>query len=82
MAPGAVVNDYKKFIKILFSSPLHLAHFSGLRYRMDFQLQPQITDRSYWSVIKSHFAYWTNPDVAAFIVNCLYRRDENDANKS
>ncbi|VDN07388.1 unnamed protein product [Thelazia callipaeda] len=44
-----------------------------LPYRIDYQLQPQITDRSYWSVLKSHFAYWTNPDVAAFIVNCLYR---------
>ncbi|VDO33198.1 unnamed protein product [Brugia timori] len=47
-----------------------------LPYRMDYQIQPQITDRSYWSVLKSHFAYWANPDIAAFIVNCLYREDK------
>lgn len=43
---------------------------------MDYQIQPQITDRSYWSVFKSHFAYWANPDIAAFLVNCLYREDK------
>ncbi|VDK77513.1 unnamed protein product [Litomosoides sigmodontis] len=52
-----------------------------LPYRMDYQVQPQITDRSYWSVLKSHFAYWTNPDIAAFLVNCLYRDDKEQDEK-
>ncbi|EJW85977.1 hypothetical protein WUBG_03111 [Wuchereria bancrofti] len=52
-----------------------------LPYRMDYQVQPQITDRSYWSVLKSHFAYWANPDIAAFIVNCLYREDKKQSEK-
>ncbi|VDK78447.1 unnamed protein product [Onchocerca ochengi] len=52
-----------------------------LPYRMDYQIQPQITDRSYWSVLKSHFAYWSNPDIAAFLVNCLYREDKKQVDK-
>uniref|UniRef100_A0A1I7VL60 DDHD domain-containing protein n=1 Tax=Loa loa TaxID=7209 RepID=A0A1I7VL60_LOALO len=52
-----------------------------LPYRMDYQVQPQITDRSYWSVLKSHFTYWANPDIAAFIVNCLYREDKKQDDK-
>ncbi|KAM3718320.1 Intracellular phospholipase [Dirofilaria immitis] len=52
-----------------------------LPYRMDYQIQPQITDRSYWSVLKSHFAYWSNPDIAAFLVNCLYREDKKQDDK-
>uniref|UniRef100_A0A0R3RT61 DDHD domain-containing protein n=1 Tax=Elaeophora elaphi TaxID=1147741 RepID=A0A0R3RT61_9BILA len=52
-----------------------------LPYRMDYQVQPQITDRSYWSVLKSHFAYWNNPDIAAFLVNCLYREDKKQDDK-
>ncbi|CAG9535362.1 unnamed protein product [Cercopithifilaria johnstoni] len=53
-----------------------------LPYRMDYQVQPQITDRSYWSVFKSHFAYWANPDIAAFLVNCLYREDKKQGDES
>ncbi|VDN55625.1 unnamed protein product [Dracunculus medinensis] len=51
--------------KIIEEIPLS----SRLQYRLDYQLQPQITDRSYWSVLKSHSAYWANPDIASFIVN-------------
>lgn len=56
-------------------------YFEGLPYRMDYQVQPQITDRSYWSVLKSHFAYWANSDIAAFLVNCLYREDKEQEQK-
>ncbi|VDM45845.1 unnamed protein product [Toxocara canis] len=49
-----------------------------LLFRMDYQVQPQITDRSYWSVLKSHFAYWTNADLATFVVNRLYPKEEKD----
>ncbi|CAD5216486.1 unnamed protein product [Bursaphelenchus xylophilus] len=41
-------------------------------YRIDFQLQTSLTDKSYWSVLKSHFGYWTNYDVTAFLINQLY----------
>ncbi|EYC13963.1 hypothetical protein Y032_0042g629 [Ancylostoma ceylanicum] len=41
-------------------------------HRMDFQLQPALTDKSYWSVLKSHFSYWTNADLALFIANTLF----------
>ena len=37
-------------------------------------LQPAITDKSYWSVLKSHFSYWTNNDLALFIANTLYAK--------
>ncbi|TMS32631.1 hypothetical protein L596_000448 [Steinernema carpocapsae] len=46
------------------------------RHRIDFQLQPALTDKSYWSVLKSHFSYWQNPDLNACIVNFLYPRKE------
>uniref|UniRef100_A0A1I7U5K7 DDHD domain-containing protein n=1 Tax=Caenorhabditis tropicalis TaxID=1561998 RepID=A0A1I7U5K7_9PELO len=47
---------------------------SGVRvpHRIDFQLQPALTEKSYWSVLKSHFAYWTNADLALFLANVLY----------
>ncbi|VDN36142.1 unnamed protein product [Gongylonema pulchrum] len=69
VAEEAKLNEAEKLIEEIPTN-------QRLPYRMDYQLQPQITDRSYWSVLKSHFAYWTNSDVAAFVVNCLYRRDE------
>ncbi|CAI2336705.1 unnamed protein product [Caenorhabditis sp. 36 PRJEB53466] len=47
---------------------------AGVRvpHRIDFQLQPALTEKSYWSVLKSHFAYWTNADLALFLANMLY----------
>ncbi|CAJ0581594.1 unnamed protein product, partial [Mesorhabditis spiculigera] len=41
-------------------------------FRIDYAVQPALTDKSYWSVLKSHFAYWTNTDIALFLVNVLY----------
>ncbi|KAK6049969.1 DDHD domain protein [Cooperia oncophora] len=62
---------------------------SGVRppHRMDFQLQPALTDKSYWSVLKSHFAYWTNADLAVFVANLLHteyqtRGDNDDATEA
>uniref|UniRef100_A0A1I7W7C5 DDHD domain-containing protein n=1 Tax=Heterorhabditis bacteriophora TaxID=37862 RepID=A0A1I7W7C5_HETBA len=43
-------------------------------HRIDFQLQPGLTEKSYWSVLKSHFCYWTNADLALFIANTLYTK--------
>jgi hypothetical protein len=39
---------------------------------MIFQVQPWVLDKSYWSMLKSHFSYWANLDVAAFLLNTLY----------
>ncbi|GMS84230.1 hypothetical protein PENTCL1PPCAC_6405, partial [Pristionchus entomophagus] len=44
--------------------------------RIDFNVQPALTDKSYWSVLKSHFSYWTNPDLAMFLVNVIYQQRE------
>ncbi|PAV63267.1 hypothetical protein WR25_21561 isoform A [Diploscapter pachys] len=43
-------------------------------HRIDIQLQPGLTEKSYWSVLKAHFSYWTNADLALFIANCIYAR--------
>uniref|UniRef100_A0A915EM69 DDHD domain-containing protein n=1 Tax=Ditylenchus dipsaci TaxID=166011 RepID=A0A915EM69_9BILA len=40
---------------------------------LDYSLQPALTDKSYWSMLKSHFAYWTNPDVTNFVLNTIYQ---------
>ncbi|CAJ0606780.1 unnamed protein product [Cylicocyclus nassatus] len=52
---------------------------SGTRppHRLDFQLQPALTDKSYWSVLKSHFSYWTNADLALFLANVLFAKPAN-----
>ncbi|GMR36457.1 hypothetical protein PMAYCL1PPCAC_06652 [Pristionchus mayeri] len=47
--------------------------------RIDFNVQPALTDKSYWSVLKSHFSYWTNPDLAMFLVNIIYQQREEAA---
>ncbi|VDL77023.1 unnamed protein product [Nippostrongylus brasiliensis] len=44
-------------------------------------VEPALTDKSYWSVLKSHFAYWTNADLALFVANMLhaeYRQNSKD----
>ncbi|WKX96818.1 hypothetical protein Q1695_012899 [Nippostrongylus brasiliensis] len=56
---------------------------NGVRppHRIDYQIQPALTDKSYWSVLKSHFAYWTNADLALFVANMLhaeYRQNSKD----
>ncbi|KAK0393926.1 hypothetical protein QR680_000473 [Steinernema hermaphroditum] len=48
------------------------------KYRIDYQLQPALTDKSYWSVLKSHFAYWANPDLVMYVLNHLYPRKEDN----
>ena len=52
-----------------------------LAFRMDFQVQPSLTDKGYWSMLKSHFAYWTNNDITAFILNTLYYEPEEERGK-
>ncbi|KAK6030494.1 DDHD domain protein [Ostertagia ostertagi] len=55
---------------------------NGVRppHRMDFQLQPALTDKSYWSVLKSHFSYWTNADLAVFVANILRAESQSRSN--
>lgn len=43
---------------------------------MDFQIQPQLTERGYYSLLRSHFSYWGSVDLAAFIVAQLYSKEE------
>lgn len=49
-----------------------LANAPKLNYRMDFQLKESSFESSYLSVLTSHTAYWSNQDVAFFILNHIY----------
>lgn len=42
--------------------------------RLDFQVQPAsvFDNMSYWTMLKSHFSYWSNLDIAAFLLNAIY----------
>uniref|UniRef100_A0A915M781 DDHD domain-containing protein n=1 Tax=Meloidogyne javanica TaxID=6303 RepID=A0A915M781_MELJA len=51
-----------------------------INQRLDFQVQPWTLEKSYWSMLRSHFSYWTNPDVAAFLLNTIYPQPENSEN--
>ena len=57
-------------------------YVSGLSQRIDFQVQPQLTERSYYSFLRSHFAYWNNADVAAFLVSQLCNRVEEKSEEN
>ncbi|XP_035827763.1 phospholipase DDHD1 [Aplysia californica] len=43
-----------------------------LEYRLDFQLKEQRMENSYLSVLTSHTSYWTNKDVAYFLLIHLH----------
>uniref|UniRef100_A0AC35TZQ4 DDHD domain-containing protein n=1 Tax=Rhabditophanes sp. KR3021 TaxID=114890 RepID=A0AC35TZQ4_9BILA len=47
-----------------------------LRDRIDFQVQPSITEKSYYGMMTAHFSYWTNPDVISFMSNVLLNEHE------
>lgn len=64
--------------KVIGSIPLE----KKLKQRIDFQLQPQLTERSYYSLLRSHFSYWTSLDLAAFIVGQLYSREDKSNGSS
>ncbi|CAD6199751.1 unnamed protein product [Caenorhabditis auriculariae] len=70
--PEAVVEVAKEAEQELPLPERILGGATRVPHRIDVQLQPALTDKSYWSVFKSHFAYWTNPDLALFIANVLY----------
>jgi len=55
-----------------------IPHEMKLPKRLDFQLTPALTDRSYWSILNSHFSYWKNPDVTAFVLNSIYPPSKGD----
>lgn len=43
-----------------------------LEYRIDFQLKEQRMENSYLAVLTSHTSYWTNKDVAYFLLTHLH----------
>ncbi|KAL3087315.1 hypothetical protein niasHS_008634 [Heterodera schachtii] len=43
-----------------------------LPQRIDFQIQPGTVPNGYWAMLRSHFSYWTNMDLAAFLLNAIY----------
>lgn len=49
-----------------------LANAPKLSNRMDFQLKESSFESSYLSVLTSHTAYWSNQDVAFFILSHIY----------
>ncbi|PIC43966.1 hypothetical protein B9Z55_004501 [Caenorhabditis nigoni] len=46
---------------------------SGVRvpHRIDFQLRPAFIEKSYYAVLTTHSAYWSNEDLAMFLANVL-----------
>uniref|UniRef100_A0AC35TI67 DDHD domain-containing protein n=1 Tax=Rhabditophanes sp. KR3021 TaxID=114890 RepID=A0AC35TI67_9BILA len=49
-----------------------------IQNRIDYQVQPSLTDKSYLGLLRGHFSYWTNPDVVAFIANYILTEREED----
>ena len=54
-------------------------NISGSLQRLDFFIQPGVMDKSYISMLKSHFGYWQSYDLIAFIVNALYPQQQEQA---
>ncbi|GFS17842.1 phospholipase DDHD1 [Elysia marginata] len=50
-----------------------------LEYRLDFQLREQRMENSYLSVLTSHTGYWTNKDVAFFLLTHLHPELQEEA---
>ncbi|KAK3733023.1 hypothetical protein RRG08_002625 [Elysia crispata] len=50
-----------------------------LEYRLDFQLREQRMENSYLSVLTSHTGYWTNKDVAFFLLTHLHPELQDEA---
>uniref|UniRef100_A0AAF5DQW1 DDHD domain-containing protein n=1 Tax=Strongyloides stercoralis TaxID=6248 RepID=A0AAF5DQW1_STRER len=46
-----------------------------LKHRIDFQIQPTLTEKGYLGMLRGHFSYWTNPDVVSFIGNILLQQN-------
>uniref|UniRef100_A0A2C9K0T3 DDHD domain-containing protein n=1 Tax=Biomphalaria glabrata TaxID=6526 RepID=A0A2C9K0T3_BIOGL len=58
-----------------------LAHLFKLEYRIDFQLKEQRMENSYLSVLTSHTSYWTNKDVAYFLLTHMHLELQEEENK-
>ncbi|KAE9555422.1 hypothetical protein FO519_001359 [Halicephalobus sp. NKZ332] len=52
------------------------SNIPGPLQRLDFFIQPGVMDKSYISMLKSHFGYWQSYDLIGFIVNTLYPQQE------
>uniref|UniRef100_A0A0N5A9H1 DDHD domain-containing protein n=1 Tax=Syphacia muris TaxID=451379 RepID=A0A0N5A9H1_9BILA len=72
VAKEAVESPLENIEKIIASIPPE----KKLQQRIDFQIQPMLTERGYYSLLKSHFSYWTSVDLAAFIVGQLYGKEQ------
>uniref|UniRef100_A0A0N5BEZ6 DDHD domain-containing protein n=1 Tax=Strongyloides papillosus TaxID=174720 RepID=A0A0N5BEZ6_STREA len=46
-----------------------------LKQRIDYQIQPALTEKGYLGMLRGHFSYWTNPDVVAFVGNILLQQN-------
>uniref|UniRef100_A0A0N5A0K5 DDHD domain-containing protein n=1 Tax=Parastrongyloides trichosuri TaxID=131310 RepID=A0A0N5A0K5_PARTI len=49
-----------------------------IKQRIDYQVQPTLTEKGYLGMLKGHFSYWTNPDVVTFVVNILLQEHEEE----
>uniref|UniRef100_A0A914V2M7 DDHD domain-containing protein n=1 Tax=Plectus sambesii TaxID=2011161 RepID=A0A914V2M7_9BILA len=49
-----------------------ITHDLKLERRLDYSLRQGLTEVSYWSVLKSHFTYWTHHDIIMFVLTQLY----------
>ena len=63
---------------------LPAVHFLGLpgvaemEYRLDYQLRERSMENSYVSLLTSHTSYWTNRDIALFILVHLFPGLQNE----
>ncbi|XP_046582420.1 phospholipase DDHD1-like [Haliotis rubra] len=76
-------NDAEKFQVKVYLDPKDIDKTAGfkrwlrmyqieLEYRLDYQLRERSLENSYMSVLTSHFCYWTNKDIAFFILTHLH----------
>ncbi|XP_063040706.1 phospholipase DDHD1 isoform X2 [Engraulis encrasicolus] len=52
-----------------------------MEHRIDFELREGMVESRYWSAVTSHTAYWSNLDVALFLLTFIYpqkRQDEEE----
>ncbi|XP_031435762.1 phospholipase DDHD1 isoform X2 [Clupea harengus] len=45
-----------------------------LEHRIDFELREGMVESRYWSAVTSHTAYWSNLDVALFLLTFIYEQ--------
>ncbi|XP_048097065.1 LOW QUALITY PROTEIN: phospholipase DDHD1 [Alosa alosa] len=48
-----------------------------LEHRIDFELREGMVESRYWSAVTSHTAYWSNLDVALFLLTFIYEQRQS-----